>query len=68
MIVVGVVTDAQWVSIYEYPEIGSEIICRIPAMTEVEIDEYESTDEFYKIFTETSIEGYCLKKYIAVPM
>ncbi len=68
MTTVGVVTNAQWVSIYAYPKIGSEIICRIPAITKVEVDEYESTDEFYKVFTEMSIEGYCAKKYIAVPL
>lgn len=65
---VGVVTDCDWVSIYNYPKIGSEIVCRIPAFTEVEIDEDLSTDNFYKIYTETSIEGYCAKKYIAVPL
>lgn len=65
---VGVVTDCDWASVYVYPKIGSEIICRIPSLTEVEIDEDESTEKFYKIFTETSIEGYCAKKYIAVPL
>lgn len=65
---IGVVTDCNWASVYAYPKIGSEIICRIPALTEVEIDEGESTDKFYKIYTETSIEGYCAKKHIAVPL
>lgn len=65
---VGIVTDCDWASVYSYPKIGSEIICRIPAFTEVEIDEDLSTDNFYKIYTETSIEGYCSKKYIAVPL
>lgn len=68
MSIIGVVTDTQWVSVYAYPQLGSEIVCRIPAFTEVEIDEAESTDKFYKIFTETSIEGYCARKYIAVPL
>lgn len=68
MSTIGVVTDIQWMSVYAYPQKGSEIICRIPMMTEVEIDEDESTDKFYKIFTETSIEGYCAKKHIAVPL
>lgn len=65
---IGVVTDCDWASVYIYPKIGTEIICRIPAFTEVEIDEDLSTDNFYKIYTETSIEGYCAKKYIAVPL
>lgn len=65
---VGVVTNCNYVSIYKYPQIGTERICMIPALTEVEIDEDQSTDDFYKIFTETSIEGYCAKKYIAVPL
>ena len=65
---VGIVTDCKWASVYAYPKIGSEIICRIPAFTEVEIDEDLSTDNFYKIYTESSVEGYCAKKYIAVPL
>lgn len=65
---VGVVTDCRECSIYAYPKLGTEIICKIPAFTEVEIDEDLSTDNFYKIYTETSIEGYCAKKYIAVPL
>lgn len=65
---VGVVTNCNWCSVYAYPQIGSEIICRIPGLSEVEIDEDESTDDFYKIYTETSIEGFCAKKYIAVPL
>lgn len=65
---IGVVTNCDWASVYAYPKLGSEIICRIPAFTEVEIDEFETTDTFYKIYTETSIEGYCVKKYIAVPL
>ena len=40
------------------------VICTINCHAEVEIDELESTDDFYKICTASGIEGYCMKKFI----
>lgn len=40
------------------------IVCDIPCDTEVEIDENDSTDEFYKVYLASGVEGYCMKKYI----
>jgi hypothetical protein len=30
------------------------------------IDEKESTEEFYKVCTAAGIEGFCMKKFIAI--
>ena len=38
----------------------------IPALTEIVIDAGASTDEFYRVHTAEGIEGFCMKKYIAV--
>jgi len=40
------------------------VICTINCHAEVEIDELESTDDFYKICTASGVEGYCMKKFI----
>lgn len=46
------------------PKSGATIVCEIPCNTEVEINEAESTDDFYKIYTASGVEGFCMKSYI----
>lgn len=62
----GVITDCQRVKVLETPNVDSDLVCTLPCLTEVMIDLAESTEDFYKIYTATSVEGYCMKKYIAV--
>lgn len=63
---IGVVTDCLSLNIRKEPKSDAEVLCSIPCLTEVTIEENESTDEFYKICTGSGIEGFCMKKYIAV--
>ena len=60
------VVDCLRLSIYSKPDIDSEIVCKIRYLTEVEIDLDYSTDEFYKVCTESGAEGFCMKKFIAL--
>lgn len=60
----GVVTGCGSLNVRKEPSLDSEIICVINLSTEVEIEENESTDEFYKICLPNGIEGYCMRKYI----
>lgn len=46
------------------PKPRAEVICEIDCDSEVEIDEENSTVDFYKICTASGIEGYCVKTYI----
>lgn len=46
------------------PKPKADIVCEIHCHTEVEIDEDESTEDFYKIYTTSGIEGFCMKSYI----
>lgn len=62
----GVITDCQQVRILEAPYADADLVCVLPCLTEVMVDLAESTEDFYKIYTATSVEGYCKKKYIAV--
>ena len=62
----GVVTDCIILSVRRYPSLEADVICTIPCLTEVLIDESKSTKMFYKIRTESGTNGYCMKKYIAV--
>lgn len=63
---IGVVTDCLKVNMYKEADIESVIMCKIPCLTEVVIDEEESTDTFYKIYTCAGIGGFCMKKYISI--
>lgn len=67
----GVVTNCLRLQVLEYPDEGAPVVGSIPALTEVIIENDEFDFEFsdyYKICTVTSLEGYCLKQFIAVPL
>lgn len=62
----GVVFDCEKLNVRVAPFVDAEVATVIDRDAEVMIDEARSTDEFYKVCTENSIEGYCMKKFIAV--
>ena len=62
----GIVSDCKKLRVRNAPGLDSDIICEIEAGSIVEIDEVNSTEEFYKVCTETGIDGYCMKKFIKV--
>lgn len=47
------------------PRLGDNVICEISQGTTVMIDKSKSTSDYYKIYTEAGVEGYCQKPYIA---
>ena len=61
---IGFVIDCAKLNVRSEPYIDSDIVCVIPGSTEVEVDEENSTDDFYKICTYSGVEGFCMKKYI----
>lgn len=64
--VFGIVHQCLTLNVREEPDKDSGIVCSIQCLTEVMVDEEESTQDFYKIRTASGIEGYCMKKYISV--
>ena len=62
----GIVVDCDKLNVREEPRSDADIICTIEKNSEVMIDEYESTNNFYRVFTASGIEGFCMKKYISV--
>lgn len=63
---IGLVSNCKKLNVREKPTIESSIVCEIVCRTELIIDEKESTEEFYKIFKASGIEGFCMKKFITV--
>lgn len=62
----GIVTDCIKLNVRELPNKDANILCEILVLTEVQINEEESTEEFFKICTATGVEGFCMKKYIVI--
>lgn len=62
----GVVTNCMRLRVREKPDRNAAMICAIETLTKVVIDEDESTDEWYKVYLENGITGYCMKKFITV--
>lgn len=63
---IGKVYGCKRLNVREQPSPSAEIVSEITEGIEVMIDEKASNALFYKICTEHGIEGYCMKKFIAV--
>lgn len=64
--VIGIVTDCMRLNIRSEPRADAPIVCTISCLTEVMIDEDESTQDYYKIYLASGLDGFCVKKFIAV--
>lgn len=64
--IIGVVTDCLRLNIRKEPNKDSEVAAIVNCLDEVKIDPETSTDEWYAVCTVAGIEGFCMKKYIAV--
>lgn len=60
----GSVTGCGKLRVRSEPRLGDNVICELDQGTKVMIDRSESTFDYYKIYTEAGIEGYCQKPYI----
>lgn len=64
----GVIANCLRCHIYTEPSTESRIVTSLSALADILVNDDESTDEFYKVVTESSAEGYCEKKYVALPL
>ena len=62
----GVVNNCTKLNLRAEPSSDAEILCELACSIEVEVDETASIDKFYKVYTATGMEGYCMKDYIVV--
>ena len=62
----GVVVDCAKLNVRRAPNATAPVIYTIARGTGVIVVEDESTDEFYKVYTETGVEGFCMKQYIMI--
>lgn len=62
----GIVTDCLRAAIYKEPRANSKVVKVVTLLTKVTVDMEQSTDDFYRISTSKGVQGYCMKKFIAV--
>lgn len=63
---IGKVSGCKKLNIRKEPDGEAEILDVISNSSEIMIDESESTADFYKVYTESGLEGFCMKQYITV--
>ena len=63
---IGFVSNCKKLNVREKPTVEAPVVCEIVCRTELMVDEKESTEEFYKVCTAAGIEGFCMKKFIAI--
>lgn len=64
--VIGVVTDCLKLNIRKEPDKDSDVVVVVTCLDELKIDFDASTDDWYAVCTVTGIEGFCMKKFVAV--
>lgn len=63
---IGRVVGCKKLNIRKLPSQDAKVLCELTERSEVMIDEKASTALFYKVCTESGIEGYCVKKFIKI--
>jgi hypothetical protein len=63
---IGKVDGCSKLNVREEPNLFAGIVCQLEKGAEVVIDEKESTEDFYKVYTASGIEGFCMKKFVAL--
>lgn len=63
---IGKVIDCENLNVRKEPDIDASVLGFIPVNSEVKIDHEQSTDDFYSICSASGLEGFCMKKYIAI--
>ena len=64
--IIGVVTDCLKLNIRKEPDKDSEVVVVVTCLDELKIDPDASTDDWYAVCTVAGIEGFCMKKFVAV--
>ena len=62
----GIVTGCLYLNVRKLPDINADVAVVIDALTQVCVDLDASTEDFYKVRTSDGVEGFCMRKYIAL--
>ena len=59
---IGLVSNCANLRIRKEPDDKAEVLGTIPVNTEVMVDKDKSIGEFYKVYTDSGLEGFCMKQ------
>ena len=62
----GTVSGCLRLNVRKEPSLTGEVICEVSVGTTLMIDSDKSTEEWFKVYTETGVEGYCMKKFVTI--
>lgn len=62
----GVVVGCNSLNVRAMPDRKADVISIIMCDDEVQVNVTDNYDEWYHVFTATGLDGFCMKKYIAV--
>ncbi len=64
--IVGYVSGCSKLNIREEGYPGANVVCVVPEKTTLLIEVAKSNDEWYKVYTEAGMEGFCMKQYVTL--
>lgn len=64
--VIGIVTNCLKLNIRKEPKADAVILTEVAVLSELMIDPVRSTDEWLSVCTPPGVEGFCMKRFIAV--
>lgn len=62
----GYVSGCRKLNIRKEPSLSSEVICEVFEGATLMIDQSESTDAWFRVYTEAGVEGYCMKSFVTI--
>lgn len=62
----GIVKYCKMLNVRAEPYSDADVLRTIPVDTEVMIEPFESTNDFYKVYLADGSEGFCMKKFIEI--
>ena len=65
-VVVGIVTGCKKLNVRIKPKMGARVISVVPVNSELNINEKDSTQEWFAVTTSNNIKGFCMKEFIDI--
>lgn len=66
VVYIGKIRDCDKLNVRETPTLNAKILCKLDKDSTVIVVKSESTKEYYKVYLESGVQGYCMKKYMSV--
>lgn len=60
------IVNVDLLNVREEPVDNADVLGVVKNSTKIVVEIEESTDDFYKICTETGLEGFCMKQFIDI--